>query len=234
MTTAVLLPDAAAATEDADEFVGPQRTLFVNISPIMESVAGRLTDAEIDDWFVGLDRANEGRGFYLELTAEWELAINPMVNRDGGVAEVKMILDLGWWAEEYGGEAHGADTNVRLPDGSRVRPDAFWLSPEQVSELPPISAGGAVTVCPAFVVEIRSRSDRLSPLMDKMERYIANGARLGWLIDPYRRQVRIYRPGAEPELLEDPETLSGEPALPGFEFDARRRIFDLHEPAELE
>ena len=76
------------------------------------------------------------------------------------------------------------------------------------------------------MVEIRSRSDRLAPLQRKMADYIANGALLGWLIDPYQRQVHIYRPGIEPLVLDDPETVSGDPELPGFVFEVRRRIFD--------
>ena len=219
--------DAALAV-DADDFE-LLRTLSVNIRPIMESAARLLTDAEIDAWFEGFAKANEGRGFYLELTAEGELVISPMVNRDGSFAEMALGIDLGVWTRGYGGEAHGANAIVRLPDGSRVFPDASWLSPEQVAELPPVSAGGAITVCPAFVAEIRSHSDNLPPLVRKMERYVANGARLAWLIDPYRRQVHIYRPGAEPELLDDPETIAGETVLPAFLFQVRQRIFDLHQ-----
>ena len=98
--------------------------------------------------------------------------------------------------------------------------------------MPPVSAGGAITVCPAFVAEIMSGADRLPPLQRKMELYIANGARLGWLIDPYQRRVYIYRPEVEPEILDAPETLSGEAVLPGFVFEVRRRIFDLHPAAE--
>lgn len=204
-----------------------QHPLSVNIRPILESVAGLLTDAEIDDWMAGLYQSNEGRGFDLELTAEGELVINPMVNRDGSNAEVALIIDLGMWSREYGGEAHGANANMRWPDGSRIRPDALWLSPEQVAAMPPISVGGALTVAPAFVAEIISSTDTLPPPRYKMGRYMANGARLGWLIDPYRRQVHIYRPNAEPELLADPETVSGEEVLPGFVFEIRRRIFDV-------
>lgn len=224
MTTT--LPQGTAVAWDAGGF-DLQRPLSVNIRPILESVAGLLTDAEIDDWIAGLYQSNEGRGFDLELTAEGELVINPMVNRDGSKAEGELFVDLKTWSREYGGEAHGANANMRWPDGSRIRPDALWLSPEQVAQMPPISAGGAIAVAPVFVAEIISSADTLPPPQLKMERYIANGARLGWLIDPYRRQVYVYRPGAEPELLDDPETVSGEEALPGFVFEMRRRIFDI-------
>ena len=229
MTTEGAVKDIVAV-DYADEF-DLSHPLWVNIRPILESVAGKLTDAEIDQWIVDLYRANEERGFSLELTAEGELIINPMVNRDGSVAEGALFVSLFIWTEANNGETHGANVNMRLPDGSRIRPDALWLSPEQVAALPPVSYGGAITVCPAFAAEIMSGTDRLPPLQRKMERYIANGAQLGWLIDPYRRRVYVYRPGVDVEALEDPETVSGDPVLPGFVFEVRRRIFALHEAA---
>lgn len=216
---------------ELDEVVELKRPLSINIRPILESVAGKLTDDEIDQWFVGFELANEGRGFHLEMTAEGELVINPMVNRGGGRAEFRLLNALGNWEEAHGGEAYGANANMRLPDGSRLRPDALWLSPEQVAALPSVAEDRAITVCPAFVAEIMSGTDTLPPLQRKMERYIANGAQLGWLIDPYRRRVYVYRPQAEIEVLEDPETVSADPVMTGFVFEVRRRIFSLYETA---
>ncbi len=213
--------------EDGFELIGP---LSVNIKPILESVAGKLTDDEIDQWFVGFARANEGRGFYLEMTAEGELTINPMVNMDSGNAEVEAATDVTVWARENGGMTFSSRTIVRLPDGTRAEPDASWLSPEQMALLGPISSR-AITVCPAFVAEIMSGTDTLLPLQRKMERYMANGAQLGWLIDPYRRRVYVYRPDVEVELLEDPETITGDPVMAGFVFEVRQRIFALYETA---
>ncbi len=229
MTTAPTIKDTVAIAENGEFALS--HPLWVNIRPILESVAGKLTDEEIDQWFVGLDRANEERGFCLELTAEGELVISPMVNRAGLAAEGQLFGRLFIWVEANGGQAGGANANMRLPDGSRIRPDALWLSPEQVSALPPVSDDKPITVCPAFVAEIMSGTDTLPPLLRKMERYMANGAQLGWLIDPYRRRVYVYRPGVEVEVLEDPETVSGEPVLPGFVFEVRSRIFALHDAA---
>ena len=124
---------------------------------------------------------------------------------------------------------HGANANTSLPDGSRIRPDALWLSPEQVAALPPASENRPITVCPAFVAEIVSGTDTLPPLQRKMDIYMANGAQLGWLIDPYRRQVHVYRAGENVEILDDPETVSGDPIMPGFVFEVRQRIFTLHD-----
>ena len=231
MVTDVALEDIAAVT-DGDEscYIDLPHPLSINIRPILESVAGKLTDHEIDQWLVGCSKANEGRGFYLELTAEGELAINPMVNMDAYFAEADFGTDLVIWSRGYGGRAAGAGGIIRLPDGSRVQPDAAWLSPEQMALLEPISSR-AIDVCPAFVAEIMSGTDTLPPLQRKMERYIANGALLGWLIDPYRRRVHVYRPDTDTETLEDPESVSADPVMPGFVFEVRRRIFALHETA---
>ena len=229
VTTAMTIPKpAAVADADADDFVLPH-PVSVNIRPILEAVAGLLADDEIDQWFVELDQANEEQGLRFELTGEGELVISPMVNRRGGRAEIGMTSALYIWGEQHGGEAYGPDANMRLPDGSRLRPDALWLSPEQVAALPHIADDLPITVCPAFVVEIMSGTDTLPPLQRKMERYIANGALLGWLIDPYHRRVYRYRPGLPVETLEDPETISGDPVLPGFVFAVRQRIFARHE-----
>ena len=233
MVTDVALKDIAAVTDgDESYYIDLPHPLSINIKPILESVAGKLTDEEIDQWFVGFARANEGRGFYLELTAEGELVINPMVNLHSGIAEAEGTGNLYIWSRERGGLTLSSRTIIRLPDGTRAEPDLSWLSPEQVTELGPVLPR-TVTVCPAFVGEIMSETDRLPPLQRKMERYMANGALLGWLIDPYRKRVHVYRPDTEVETLDDPETISGDPVMPGFEFAVRQRMFARYEaPAE--
>ena len=131
--------------------------------------------------------------------------------------------------------AYGSRLGMRLPNGQRYAPDAAWISPEQQANRPPpypAPDDWLLPFCPAFVVEVRSRSDRLAALQRKMAEYIDNGALLAWLIDPFQRQVHVYRPGVAPEALDDPERVSGEPELPGFVFEVRRRIFDLRQPAE--
>ena len=228
MATIATTQSAEPSSVEEFELAGP---LSVNIKPILESVAGKLTDDEIDQWFVDFALANEGRGFTLELTAEGELVISPMVNRGGGRAEFRLLTAMGIWEEEHGGEVYGSNANMRLSDGSRIRPDALWLSPDQVASLPSVAEDGPITLCPAFVAEIRSGTDTLPPLQRKMERYMANGAQLGWLIDPYRRRVYVYRPGVEVETLEDPESVSGDPVMAGFVFEVRQRIFALYETA---
>ena len=225
-TTAARKPAAIYTGADVPDLTHP---VSVNIKPILDSIAGKLTDDEIDQWFVELEKSNEGHGLHLEMTSDGELIISPMVNRAGSKAELELGADIKIWSRENGGEAHGANANMSLPDGSRIRPDALWLSPEQVAALPPASENRPITVCPAFVAEIVSGTDTLPPLQRKMDIYMANGAQLGWLIDPYRRQVHVYRAGENVEILDDPETVSGDPIMPGFVFEVRQRIFTLHD-----
>jgi len=109
-----------------------------------------------------------------------------------------------------------------LPNGAERSPDASWvrgdrwaaLTPEQRRKFPPLA--------PDFVVELRSASDDLNPLQAKMQEYIDNGVRLGWLINPQDQQVEIYRPGQPAEVLQSPQRLSGESVLPGFILDLSR------------
>ena len=227
MATTVV-PKSGAIYTGADA-PDPAHPVSVNIKPILDPIAGKLTDDEIDQWFVDLYIANEERGLSLEMTGEGELIISPTVNRGGLRAEFQLAGALYIWEEEHGGEAAGTDANMSLPDGSRIRPDALWMSPEQVSELPPAGADRPIPVCPAFVAEIVSGTDTFPPLQRKMDVYMANGARLGWQIDPYRRRVHVYRAGENVETLDNPETLSGDPVMPGFVFGVRQRIFTLQD-----
>ena len=204
--------------------------LVIDFRPVLELMARlEYSQREIDRWLIEFNHANHELVGKLELDAEGALLITPMQRQRGSWEELETGRILANWTEEYGGEAHGARLGIRLPNGQRYAPDAAWISPEQLVNRPepyPAPDDWLLPFCPAFVVEIRSRSDRLAPLQRKMADYIANGALLGWLIDPYQRQVHIYRPGIEPLALDDPETVSGDPELPGFVFEVRRRIFD--------
>ena len=204
--------------------------LVLDFRPVLELMAQLgYAERDIDRWMIEFNHANHELVGKLELDAVGALLLTPLPGVAGSGDEVQVAIDLGNWTRDYGGEAHGARLGIRLPNGHRYAPDAAWISPEQLVNEPepyPPPDDWLLPFCPAFVVEIRSRSDRLAPIQRKMAEYIANGALLGWLIDPYQRQVHIYRPGVEPEVLDDPETVSGEPELPGFVFEVRRRIFD--------
>lgn len=204
--------------------------LVLDFRPVLELMAQLgYAERDVDRWLIEFNHANTDLVGKLELDAEGALLITPMLRRAGSGDELTAMVSLANWTDDHGGEAHGSRLGIRMPNGQRYAPDAAWISPEQLANEPPPYPSPddwLLPFCPAFVVEVRSRSDRLAAMQRKMAEYIANGALLGWLIDPYQRRVHIYRPGVEPEVLDDPETVSGEPELPGFVFEVRRRIFD--------
>jgi Uma2 family endonuclease len=102
-------------------------------------------------------------------------------------------------------------------------PDASWVSNERWETLTEIQQKEEFSpLSPDFVVELRSSSDSLKKLQEKMQEYIDNGVRLGWLIDTTKKQVEIYRLGKDVEILESPNTLLGEEVLPGFVLDLNK------------
>jgi Uma2 family endonuclease len=129
---------------------------------------------------------------------------------------ISRLLDE--WAEADG---HGTTTEssggYSLPDGSVRAPDAAWISFERLHPLSDKEKSGFAPVCPEFVIELRSPSDRLPELESMMEMWIANGAEVAWLIDPERKVVAIYRPGDEPEVLHEPSSVQGSGPVAGFE-----------------
>jgi Uma2 family endonuclease len=128
-----------------------------------------------------------------------------------------LILRLGLWAERDGtGIFFDSSGGFKLPNGADRSPDAAWLKRERWENLTPEQKQRFVPLCPDFVIELRSPSDDLKPLREKMQEYQENGARLGWLIDRQTRTVEIYRPGQAVEVLENPASLSGEAVLPEF------------------
>jgi Uma2 family endonuclease len=113
----------------------------------------------------------------------------------------------------------GASAVFALPDGSRRIPNASWVKREEWDRLTKDEREGFGPFCPDFVVELRSPTDSLTQLCAKMVEYLKNGALLGWLIDPFERRVYVYQPDQKPLILENPETVSGDPLLRGFKLD---------------
>ena len=128
------------------------------------------------------------------------------------------------WARSDGtGVAFGPNAGFTLPNGAVRAPDASWVLKSRLAELPEEQRTGFWRITPDFVIELRSSSDTLRGIQRKMAEYMENGVRLGWLIDPLdpRHLVYVYRPGVEVETLQAPESLSGEPELPGFTLDLK-------------
>ncbi len=154
----------------------------------------------------------------MEHTAQGEIIIMPPTFSGTGRRNFKLTGQLAIWTMQDGtGEGFDSNTGFRLPNGATRAPDASWILKSRWEAVPVNSREEEFApICPDFVVELRSKTDRLSKLQEKMREYITNGARLGWLLDPKNKYVEIYRPGRDVEVLDNPETLSGEEVLPGF------------------
>ncbi|MGB7711137.1 MAG: Uma2 family endonuclease [Microcoleus sp.] len=181
-------------------------TLTLNLNPII-----KLTD----DQFFQLCQENEN--IRLERTAKGELIIMSPAGGETSNSNAGLTAQIWIWNQQNRlGKVFDSSGGFKLPNGANRAPDACWvklerwnaLTPEQQKKFPPI--------CPDFVVELISPSDSLKETQDKMREYQDNGAVLGWLINRKSRQVEIYRPNQEVQLLESPATVSGEDVLPGF------------------
>ena len=152
-----------------------------------------------------------------EYTSTGDLLIMPPTGGDAGHTNANLTTDITLWSRQDGsGLVFDSSTLFALPNGARRSPDVSWVRRDRWEALSPEERRGFSPLCPDFVLELRSPSDALRMLQDKMQEYIDNGASLGWLIDPIERMVYVYRPGASVERLEAPEEVWGEPVLPGF------------------
>jgi Uma2 family endonuclease len=153
----------------------------------------------------------------IERTAQGEVIIMPPAFSDTGNRNFNIALQLGVWAEKNGtGIGFDSSAGFTLPNGATRSPDASWIKLERWNVLTVTEQASFAPIYPDFAIELRSASDTLISLQTKMQEYIDNGVSLGWLIDRKNRQIYIYRPDRSPEVLEQPELVTGDPELPGF------------------
>ena len=153
----------------------------------------------------------------MELTSEGELILMPPTMTKTGLRNAKLSGRLATWSDTNDlGESFDSSTIFLFPNGAKRSPDASWIENSRWGALTEDEQEGFAPICPDFVVELRSKSDRLSTLQKKMGEYLKCGAKLGWLIDPISKRVEIYRPGQEVEILDNPVSISGESVLPGL------------------
>ena len=153
-----------------------------------------------------------------------------LVMTPAGSKTSKMNMRIGRlldeWAEQDGrGVAFDSNGGFTLPDGSMRAADAAWVALPRWKALSDADQSRYAPLCPDFVIELRSPSDSLPELKEKMERWIANGAQLAWLIDPEQRTVSIYRPGEQPEVHQHPTSVQGNGVMAGFEL-VMARVWD--------
>lgn len=181
-------------------------TLTLNLNPII-----KLTDEQF------FELCQENENIRLERTAKGELIIMSPAGGETSNSNAGLTAQIWIWNQRNKlGKVFDSSGGFKLPNGANRAPDACWvklerwdaLTPEQKKKFPPI--------CPDFVVELMSPSDSLKETQDKMKEYRDNGAVLGWLINRKSRQVEVYRPNQEVEILQSPTTVSSEDILPGF------------------
>ncbi len=178
----------------------------VNFSTIVEMTS---------DQFYQLCRNNPDVKF--ERNANGELIIMSPTGGGTGRRNLDLAIDLGLWNRQTSlGVAFDSSTCFKLPNGADRSPDAAWIRLERWNALSEEDQEKFPPICPDFVIELMSPSDSLSATQAKMREYQDNGARLGWLLNRKDRQVEIYRLNQVVEVLQSPDTLSGEDVLPGF------------------
>jgi Uma2 family endonuclease len=162
------------------------------------------------------------RDLRIERSAQGELILMPPAGGETGARDAEITMQLRQWAKRDGtGTTFGSSTGFRLPNDAVRSPDAAWVRKSRLEKLTAEQKKKFLPLCPDFAIELRSPTDSLSMLQDKMQEYLDNGAQLGWLIDPDQKRVYIYRAQTTIEQLERPETVSGDPLLVGFVLDLR-------------
>lgn len=162
----------------------------------------------------------QNRQMRFEMSKEGEISAMPPVHSDTSEKNADVVYQLKHWAKkDKSGKVYESSGGFVLPNGAVRSPDACWINKERLEKLSEKERGGFINICPDFVIELRSASDSLPQLKTKMLEYMENGAKLGWLIDVGKKRVYVYRQDKAVENLENPQTLSGENVLKGFELD---------------
>jgi Uma2 family endonuclease len=188
------------------------------IDPPMSIDVSGITLRLTHEQFERICQNNPERVF--ELTKDGELEIMSPVGGDSGSYESELTIDLGNWNRQTRlGKTFSSSTAFILPNGAERSPDAAWVELSRWEALTPAQRKKFPPLAPDFVIELRSETDSLKKLQQKMQEYRDNGVRLGWLINPQQQQVEIYRQGRDIEVLENPTSLDGEDILPGFILD---------------
>ncbi len=166
---------------------------------------------------------HRNRDLRVERTAQGDLILMSPASSESGRINAQLVRLVGNWAEVDGsGIVFDSSSGFTLPNRAMRAPDVAWIQRDRWQALTSAEQQRFAPICPDFVIELRSPSDSLKMLQEKMQEYLDHGARLGWLIDPQARRVHLYRPGVEIEVLQDPEVLSGDPVLTGFLLNLRR------------
>jgi Uma2 family endonuclease len=175
-----------------------------------------MTDQQFADF------CSEHPDLFSEMTAGGEIIVMPPTFSMTSIRDGEITGQLKRWAaEDRRGVVGESSGGFVLPNGARRSPDVSWIAKDEIRKLDEESLRGSWHLWPAFVIELRSHSDRLPVMREKMREYIANGARLGWMIDPETNTVEVYRPDREPETLAGTDSIAGEGPVEGFVLELR-------------
>lgn len=189
-------------------------TAEYGMMPIVFPRLPRMTD----DAFFEFCQQNEN--WKIEMSRRGKIIVMPNTGGKTGDRNSEINFQLrAWLRQGNSGKVFDSSTTFRLPNTAKRSPDASWVAIDQWNRLTEEEKEKFPPLCPDFVIELRSRSDALKKLQLKMNEYIENGAQLGWLIDPTTRKVYVYHPNGAVEVLDHPQTVSGDPVLQGFTLD---------------
>lgn len=187
---------------------------FLEWTPKLRLEFRKATKLSDDDFF---EFCRENPDVRIEMDENGDIEIMPPTGTETGGISFDLSIDFGIWVrKDGGGKGFDSFTGFTLPNGARRSPDISWVKLEKWNALTESQKKKFAPVCPDFVVEIRSESDPLEKLQNKMAEYIENGCSLGWLIDLQNKNAYIYEKGSEAKMLNKPDKISGEPFLKGF------------------
>ena len=173
-----------------------------------------MSDEEFYDFCI------KNRDLHIERTAQGEVIIMAPAGGYSSHRNFGLNGQFWYWIRQDGtGAGFDSSGGFILPNGATYSPDIAWVKIDRLQALTHRQLDRFIPLCPDFALELRSRTDSLRKLKLKMEEYVENGLRLGWLIDPYNKTVWVYRPNSTPQKLISPITVSGDPELPNFTLD---------------
>ena len=158
--------------------------------------------------------------YFIEMTADGEILIMPPNYSLTGAQCAEILGQLRDWNRWHkSGIVTDGTSGFVLPSGARRSPDAAWTAKARLDAMDAAFIRKFWHVCPDFLIEVRSQTDRLPKLLAKMREWMENGAQLGWLIDPERRAVEVYRPHRDPETIENAASVTREGPVASFVLD---------------
>lgn len=181
---------------------------------LRDSITGSMTDEEF------LKFCLENPGLRIERNSNLEIIIMSPVSSLSGLHSSEIFIQLANWSKKDGrGLVFDSSTGFTLPDRSVLSPDASWMSLNKWNSLTKEDKDKFAPVCPDFIIEVRSKSDDIESLKEKMNVWIKNGATLAWLVDPREKEAFIFRPGKEEEKVQGFHVIKGDDPVRGFELD---------------